>query len=83
MTKKEAQGIAEITNGEIRDDYSGRGMNGETCYGVVVDSLDDLLEGLGGYIKEFPHGGPTNPNHVGEALQRLQMDEMGLQKILY
>ena len=83
MTRKEAVWIAEITNGEIRDDYSGRGMNGETCYGVVVDSLDDLFEGLGRYIVEIPDGSATNPNHVGPALEKLRMDEMGLQKILY
>lgn len=83
MTKKEAEAIAEITNGEIRDAYSGRGMYGKTCYGVVVDSLDDLIEGLGRYITEIPYGTPNDPNHVGPALENLRMDEMGLEKILY
>ncbi|MDF7809314.1 hypothetical protein P4E94_17855 [Pontiellaceae bacterium B12219] len=26
--------VAEIIEGEIRDDYSGRGMYGQKCYGI-------------------------------------------------
>jgi len=28
---------------EIVDDYSGRGMFGKTCYGVVTDEPDSLI----------------------------------------
>ena len=28
---------ADEVSGSIREDYSGRGMYGKTCYGIVVD----------------------------------------------
>jgi hypothetical protein len=30
--------------GELRDDYSGRGMFGKTCYGIVTDNPDGCIE---------------------------------------
>lgn len=29
--------VADIVGGEIRDDYSGRGMYGQRCYGIECD----------------------------------------------
>lgn len=30
----------------IRTDYSGRGMNGGTCLGIIYDDLGDLLSAI-------------------------------------
>lgn len=29
--------VADIVGGEIRDDYSGRGMYGQRCYGIECE----------------------------------------------
>jgi len=29
--------VADIVNGKVRTDYSGRMMYGKTCYGIVCD----------------------------------------------
>ena len=54
MTLKKLKRIANILEGdgykaEIRDDYSGRGMFGATCYGIVTDGPEivDKLTPLG------------------------------------
>jgi len=83
MTKNEATEVAKVVNGEVRDDYSGRGMFGNTCYGVVVDSLDDLFDGLADLLTDVRLESNTDPELVGESLKKLRIDEMGLQKILY
>jgi hypothetical protein len=83
MTKNQATELATVVDGEVRDDYSGRGMFGNTCYGVVVDSLDDLIDGLADFIHDIEYRRNADPQVVGEALKKLRMDEMGLQKILY
>ena len=36
-------------HGEIRPDYSGRGMFGKTCYGIVCDDANKCLEAAGSY----------------------------------
>ena len=83
MTKNQATELATVVDGEVRDDYSGRGMFGNTCYGVVVDSLDDLIDGLADFIHDIEYRRNADPQVVGEALKKLRIDEMGLQKILY
>ena len=83
MTKNQATELATVVDGEVRDDYSGRGMFGNTCYGVVVDSLDDLFDGLADLLTDVRLESNTDPELVGESLKKLRIDEMGLQKILY
>jgi len=60
--------IAWNLNAEIRSDYSGRGMYGKTCYGIVLE--DDLVNDAIGMaaVKGLP-GAKT--------------DSMGLKTILY
>lgn len=36
--------VAEIVGGEVRLDYSGRGMFGVTCLGVVCDDAMECIE---------------------------------------
>lgn len=36
--------IATEVGGDVRESYSGRGMYGETCYGIVCDNANRCLE---------------------------------------
>lgn len=36
--------VAAIVGGEVRDNYSGRGMFGQTCYGIDTDSPADAID---------------------------------------
>lgn len=36
--------VADIIGGEIRDDYSGRGMYGRHCYGIDCDDPVSCIE---------------------------------------
>jgi len=61
--------IAEAVEGEVRLDYSGRGMFGETCVGIDCDNVNECIaeaamhgirraqvDNMGkGYIVYFPH----------------------------
>ncbi len=39
--------IADEVDGSIRYDYSGRGMFGDICYGIVCDDANKCLEVAG------------------------------------
>ena len=45
LTVEQAHQIADncAADVEVREDYSGRGMYGETCVGLVVEDTADLL----------------------------------------
>lgn len=59
---------ADAIDGKVRDGYSGRGMYGRTCYGIVCDDSTDCIiaatklglprpsvDGMGkGYIVYWP-----------------------------
>lgn len=42
--RNKMQEIADEVDGTVRDDYSGRGMYGEECFGVVCEDADECLE---------------------------------------
>jgi hypothetical protein len=48
MTQEEMVEAVEETasqvGGDVRSDYSGRGMYGETCYGIVCDNVEECIE---------------------------------------
>jgi hypothetical protein len=62
---------------DVRTDYSGRGMYGATCFGLVVDKTDllvglalgQVLEGLG--------------EDAFEVLSNARTDNMGYDTIIY
>ena len=41
--------IARELGGEVREDYSGRGMFGATCYGIVCDDAAECMERAGSH----------------------------------
>jgi hypothetical protein len=62
---------AEYREGGVRTDYSGRGMYGKRCFGIVVrykSDLEETLEAAGDFAEDF-----------GDPL----WDNMGLSYIAY
>lgn len=43
------ESIAEDVDGKLRYEYSGRGMYGKTCVGIVCDNANNCLEVAGSY----------------------------------
>lgn len=46
MEKAVAELLAEMSDGEVREGYSGRGMFGRVTCGVVLDSMSNLVVAL-------------------------------------
>lgn len=48
LTNEDAYDVIRIAadrcGGDLRDDYSGRGMFGERCVGIVCDNPDEAIE---------------------------------------
>lgn len=66
--------LDEVT---IRNDYSGRAMYGETCFGIVTDQTDMVVGmALGGALNVFD----IDPYDV---VCRARSDNMGYDRIVY
>lgn len=61
---------------ELIKRYSGRGMYGKECYGIVCDSFRTLLV-LGDYIRD------NEFDSIVDVLGNVDVDNMGYQKIFY
>ena len=68
---------------ELREDYSGRGMYGENTSGIVVDSMNEFLKGLGDYLETAHEDDFETIKEIGAAIRRLKTDSMGYQIIIY
>ena len=80
MNIKTAELIAEAHDGlEVYENYSGRGMYGETTSGVV-GSTDDFHWALAEIMESYSQ---HSREKVAEALRCLQRDNMGLDMIFY
>lgn len=64
---------------DIRSDYSGRGMYGSTCLGIVLPSVSDLFI-IGYYFYEFCQDNDLDCNIEDF---KMSMDNMGLNQIIY
>ena len=85
MTKEQAEFFKNAAEEveleiEVRNNYSGRGMYGETTYAIIVDSLMTLIPALlcraaYGYVSVAENGLFDN--------FKLRQDNMGLGIVLY
>ena len=66
---------------DYREDYSGRGMYGETCVGITCDNPLQELKELFAYI--IDEGDDWSGYEVSNMLGEPKMDGMGMEKILY
>ncbi len=93
MTKKLAEQLFEISanrghSAHIYENYSGRGMYGKETYGIVVDSIEELLTDV---INELTLCNGNNDNEdedIGNLNKQflndtLRSDSMGRQVIIY
>jgi hypothetical protein len=64
---------------EIRDDYSGRGMGGNSCHAVVVDSFGDILPAIVNSMKEMTEEELKAVPNVGN----FRTDNMGYSTVVY
>ena len=62
---------------KYRDDYSGRGMSGRTCVGIVTNYTHYIILKLRGYL--IRHG----ITDIKEALGSICTDNMGQEFIIY
>lgn len=76
-----------IGNEDVRS-YSGRGMYGSECLGVVVprgelgDFIADLVEGLGEFC-DGDEDSDINHRDVADGLRMMRTDDMGRDMIVY
>ena len=83
MDIKLATLLAEVCDGEVREDYSGRGMFGKTTAGVICDNPMDILKGVlsdPSYVADVME---DQEIAVHQHLSQFQTDSMGLQTIVY
>jgi len=82
MNKALANVIAEAVDGDIYENYSGRGMYGNTTTGVTFDGRpEDLcaaLVNISGEIEELKKDGELD-DEVGS----LHFDSLGMDTIVY
>ena len=67
---------------DVRDDYSGRGMYGDTTCGIVLDNPLELIGASIRYILETQIELEEIPDDFSETTN-LQTDNMGLRHIVY
>ena len=82
MKRELAQLIADAIDGEVCEDYSGRGMYGRTTCGVVFDGhpgdVCASLINLSGEIEDLKKAGDLD-----EMVDSLHFDSLGLDTIIY
>ncbi len=70
------QAILEDAGLETRS-YSGRGMFGDKCLGIVTDDVGDVFEAVINGVDD------DNRDEVARAMRGLRTDSMGLSTIVY
>ena len=82
MMEEEAVLLTEDM-GEMRDDYSGRGMYGETTYAVCFDSQSDFERALLNAAFDLGQNGADDVEGLLSDLRNLRRDSMGLGIVVY
>ena len=83
MTKEHAEFLVNALEydgqeGELYEDYSGRGMMGKTTYGVVFSHESILFTAVMTYLKENPSLVSSIPD-----FEKIKTDNMGREIIWY
>ncbi len=69
---------------QLRRDYSGRGMYGKTCYGIVADvSLTDVNRAIRRVVKDMVKGGFEELMDREDEFELTRTDSMGKGYIYY
>lgn len=82
--------LGEAEYDEIRESYSGRGMYGGSCFGVVLPAQREfsiLIFGLGYESRDLEDSDNSEHQQLAENLHRMarvaQTDSMGMDIIVY
>jgi hypothetical protein len=78
--QQEAAEIISYYGGEMREDYSGRGMYGASTHAVVFDSFNDFLSAVGAIMQNCDE---EECNKVGTAMHKVKTDSMGTGIVIY
>jgi hypothetical protein len=68
---------------EVYEEYSGRGMFGDTTSGVVVDSLSEFISAIGDYLSSADADEIDTVRAIGSAVKNISTDSMGMSVIIY
>lgn len=63
----------------LRDDYSGRGMYGETCFGIVVGGVNQAAR----FLVELAMSDEDATDLAGDLADAMRSDSMGYDQIYY
>lgn len=83
MEKQVAELLANVSGGEVREDYSGRGMCGRSTCGVTILSAGDMLGAIlndAKYVSEVVEDLEDEGIKIPEGFA---MDSMGMDTIVY
>lgn len=71
---------ADTCDGDFRNDYSGRGMNGKRCGALVGESVPGVLSALFDTCRGY---GEEGLDLYGDLLADAMSDSMGVDVIVY
>lgn len=80
MHKQLAQIIADEVDGQVYENYSGRGMYGKETTGVVVSDLGQVMSAL---YSSSAHIGELRDAGELDQVEKFRWDSMGLDIIVY
>lgn len=78
--EKQAAEIITSYNGEIYEEYSGRGMFGKTTTGVKIENQEDFFNIIADILED---GDDEEREEVAKAMRKLKWDSLGLGLIFY
>lgn len=83
MTEELANALTDyIPDSDVYENYSGRGMFGETTTGIVCNK-SEFYNGIGGFLETAEEFDIELINEVGTMFKNLRTDSMGLSMIFY
>jgi hypothetical protein len=92
ITASMIRDAADEVGGEVREDYSGRGMYGATCMGIVVEAwaAQGIIQSIAaavaseeGWDSLYDEGEDLQADYEEEVEARMSSDSMGLRAIYY
>lgn len=80
--------VAENADVDLRPDYSGRAMYGDTCLAIVTDDMQGLVKFVIGLVSAVNVGDPDVAERVSALVDELEagglrQDNMGRGFVLY
>lgn len=81
--REEVAALLTEDMGEVRDDYSGRGMYGESTYAVTYDSNSDFEAALLNAAFDLGANGADDVEGLLADMRNLRKDSMGMGIVVY